>query len=263
GAATALCIGLAAATGWIGTVLGAMIVAAYSAWWASGWLRAVRPRGRFRPQLSEATIKGLLLAVPLGVVVVSSVRRTGGLFFPWVTWPHAAHLLPSPYWWATQREILANSYGQFDAQVGTFLDPVVGIARSGLLTPGGLAVQGVIVAAATLAFARGRNALLAAVGLVVASLVLLVLFELVWLRYYLPVVVAAAAGLGAAVGLLRGRTGKVERLAYAGAIVAASLSTASGLAYAVAGPNDRTYTAKMDYQTERASPFERARQAAD
>ena len=37
---------------------------------------------------------------------------------------------------------------------------------------------------------------------------------------------------------------------------------ASGVAYALAGPNDRTYTATTDYRLERYSAFESARQAA-
>ena len=67
------------------------------------------------------------------------------MLFPWLTWPNAAHLLPSLYWNAAQHEILANSYGQFDAAAGSFRKPLVGIAESGLLAPGGLALQGLIV----------------------------------------------------------------------------------------------------------------------
>jgi hypothetical protein len=263
GPATALCIGLAAVTGWIGAALATIVVLGYASWRLGERLRGVAPRSRIRAQSARSVLKVALLAVPLGVVVVSTARRTGALLFPWVTWPHGAHLLPSPYWSATEREILANSYGQFDAGIGAFVDPLVGIAKSGLLAPGGLVVQGVIVAAVALAFVRGRNVLLVGVVAVAASVVLLIVLELVWLRYFLPLIVAAAAGLGAAVVVLHRHDGKAARVAYAGAIVAGCLTTVSGVAYAVAGPNDRTYTATTNYRTERSSAFEDARQAAN
>jgi hypothetical protein len=257
GPAAALCLGLAAATGWIGAVLAAIVLGAYAAWWlATQRASSLRQAGRLFGRAA-------LVAVPLGAVVIATAARTGALFFPWVTWPHGGHLLPSPYWPATEREILANSYGQFDTGVGTFLDPLWGIAKSGLLAPGGLLVQALIVAAVALAFVRGRNVLLGGVAAVAACVILLVVLELVWLRYFLPIVVAAAAGLGAVVGLLRRQEGKAARLAYGGAIVAAGMSLVSGVAYAVAGPNDRTYTATTNYRTERSSAYEEARQAAD
>ena len=120
--------------------------------------------------------------------------------FPWLTWPRAAHLLPSLYWKATRHEILANSYGQFDAAVGSFRKALVGIAESGLLAPGGLALQGLIVVACAVAYARRRGALLAGAAAVAGAVVVFVLLELVWLRYFVPMSVAAAAGLGVAVG---------------------------------------------------------------
>jgi hypothetical protein len=264
GTAAALCVGLAAATGWIGAVLGAMIVAAYIAWWLVKRLRASRSFGhRVGLQSLGAVGRAALLVMPLGVLALASLRRTGGLLFPWVIWPHAAHLLPPTYWSATQREILANSFGQFGDQVGSVLDPLFGIAKLGLLAPGGLAVQGLLVAVVGVALARRRPALLLVVVAVAGSLLLLVLLELVWPRYFLPMAVAAAAGLGVAVNFLRGRGGRLDRVAYAGAVVAASLCTVSGAAYAVAGPNDRTYTDSTSYRTERSSAYEDAREAAN
>jgi hypothetical protein len=52
-------------------------------------------------------------------------------------------------------------------------------------------------------------------------------------------------------------------LARAAAAVAVTTCLASGVAYALAGPNDRGSTASTDYRRSRASPFETARAAAD
>ena len=81
---------------------------------------------------------------------------------------------------------------------------LVGIAGSGLLAPGGIALQLLIVAACAVAYARRRRALLAGVAVLAGAVVLFVVLELVWLRYFVPMSVAAAAGLGAALGALRG-----------------------------------------------------------
>ena len=262
--ATALCIGLVAATGLIGVVFALVVLVAY---FAIGLGRSALGRAGTRvrslPRAAWAVAAAVLLAAPLGVVVVGSVRRTGGLLFPWLTWPNAAHLLPSLYWKATRHEILANSYGQFDASVGSVRKALVGIAESGLLAPGGLALQGLIVVACALAYARYRRALLAGTAAIVGAALVFVLLELVWLRYFVPMSVAAAVGLGMATGALRARSGRVELMAYTGAVVAACLSLASGLAYALAGPNDRTFTATTNYRLERYSAFESAKQAAD
>jgi hypothetical protein len=263
--ATALCIGLVAGTGLIGVVFALIIVVAYLGW------RLDRRRFRALAALSgasalqarEVVLKAALLTLPLGVVVVASLRQTGGLFFPWATWPHAGRLLPEPYWSTTKREILVNSYGQFDATAGSFFKPLFGIARSGLLAPGGLALQGLIVAACGVAFARGRRALLTGAAAVAGILILLVALQLVWLRYFVPMSVAAAVGLGVAMSALRDRSGgRVALLAYTGAVVAACVSIVSGVAYALAGPNDRTYTAKTEYRLQRYSAFESASAAS-
>ena len=263
--ATALCIGLAAETGLIGIAFALVVLVAFF-----GVGLARRSTGRTDRQVPSASRAvgavgvAVLLAAPLGVVVVGSLRRTGGVLFPWLTWPRAADLLPSLYWKATQHEILANSYGQFGAAVGSFGKALVGIAGSGLLAPGGIALQLLIVAACAVAYAQRRGALLAGVAVLAGAVVLFVALELVWLRYFVPMSVAAAAGLGAALGALRERRGgRVELIAYSAAVVAACLSVASGVAYALAGPNDRTYTAKIDYRTERYSAFEAAGPAAN
>lgn len=263
--ATALCIGLIAETGLIGAVFAAIIVVASLA-------RTLEKRRRHQLALfgalsllrtREAAVKTALVVAPLCVVVIGSLKRTGGLFFPWVTWPNAGHLLPGLYWDATQREILANSYGQFNASVGSFVKPLVGIAKSGLLAPGGLALQGLIVVAGAVAVARGRRALLGGVGAVAGTVLMLVALELLWLRYFVPMSVAGAVGLGMVVSALRDWGGRAQQLAYTGAAVAACVSVISGVSYALAGPNDRTYTATTDYGLERYSAFEPARAAAN
>ena len=81
-----------------------------------------------------------------------------------------------------------------------------------------------IVAICAVAYARRRGALLAGVAALAGAVVLFVVLELVWLRYFVPMSVAAAAGLGVAVGALRERTsGRVELIAYSAAVVAACL----------------------------------------
>ena len=135
--ATALCIGLAAETGLIGIAFALVVLVAFF-----GVELATRTPGRTDRHVPSASRAvgavgaAVLLAAPLGVVVVGSLQRTGGVLFPWLTWPRAADLLPSLYWKATQHEILANSYGQFGAAVGSFGKALVGIAGSGLLAPG-------------------------------------------------------------------------------------------------------------------------------
>jgi hypothetical protein len=259
--ATALCIGLVAETGLTGVLLALIIVVAYLAWTRR---TSVAARPRSLALTGEAAVRTALLIAPLGVVVIGSLKRTGGLLFPWVTWPHAGHLLPALYWNATKSEILVNSYGQFNAESGSFFKPLVGIAKSGLLAPGGLGLQGLIVAACGVAFARGRRPLLAGTAVVAGGVLLLVALELVWLRYFIPMSVAAAMGLGAAMSALRDRNGgRVALLAYTGAAVAACLSVASGVTYALAGPNDRTYAATTDYGLERYSAFETAGNASN
>jgi hypothetical protein len=263
--ATALCIGLAAETGLIGIAFAVVVLVAFFGVWLAR--RSPGRTDRHVPSASSAVGAvgaAVLVAAPLGVVVVGSLQRTGGVLFPWLTWPRAADLLPSLYWKASEHEILANSYGQFGAAVGSFDKALVGIAGSGLLAPGGIALQLLIVAACAVAYDQRRGALLAGVAVLAGAVVLFVALELVWLRYFVPMSVAAAAGLGAAVGALRERRGgRVELIAYSAAVVAACLSVASGVAYALAGPNDRTYTAKIDYRMERYSPFEEAGQAAN
>jgi hypothetical protein len=267
--ATALCLGLAAGTGLIGVVIVSIVLVAYTA------IRLVSRRGSSWLTPSLRTIAGFagvtaLLAAPLVVVGIGSLRRTHGLLFPWITWPSAGHLLPEPYWRFARREILANSYGQFDASVGSFFAPLRGVASSGVLAPGGLALAGAIVAACTVARPGRRRVLVVGGGIVASSVVALVAAELIWLRYFLPLSVAAAALLGIVVGSLRSGSGSSSTLlgracslAYLAAAVAAATTVASGAVYALAGPNDRTYTAATDYAGARSSAFESARRASD
>jgi hypothetical protein len=267
--ATALCLGLAAGTGLIGVVIATIVVVAYVAI----RLASLRGRPRRAPSLratAGAVASVALLSAPLVVAVIGSARRTGGLFFPWISWPSAGHLLPEPYWRFARREILANSYGQFDASVGSFFAPLHGVVSSGVLAPGGLALAGVIVAACAVARPAARRALVVGGGIVAASVVAVVAAELIWLRYFLPVSVAAAALLGVVVGALRNGSGsstslvrRATGLAYLAAAVAAAAALASGAAYALAGPNDRTYTDSTSYRTERSSAYEDAREAAN
>lgn len=266
-APTALCLGLAAGTGLIGIVIGVIVLVAYVAVRsASRGSRSWRAVGL----AAVGRIAGLLalLAAPLVVLGIASLRRTDGLLFPWISWPGAGHLLPEPYWRFARREILANAYGQFDASVGSFFAPLRGVASAGVLAPGGLALAGVIVVACALARPGSRRVLAVGGGIVAASVLALVAAELIWLRYFLPLSVAAAALLGVVVGALRSGgsaslLGRASRLAYVAAAVAAALAVASGTVYALAGPNDRTYTAATDYAAARSSAFEPARQAAD
>jgi hypothetical protein len=265
-AASALCLGLAAATGLIGVVIGAIVLVAY----AGVALVRRRTDPRLRP-LAPARIGGLaaLLAAPLVVIGIGSLQRTDGLLFPWITWPSAGDLLPEPFWRFARDEILANSYGQFDAPVGSFFAPLWGVASAGVLAPGGLVLAVVIVLACAVARPGSRRVLAVGGAIVAASVVILVAAELLWLRYFLPLAVAGAALLGVAVTSLRNGNGspalleRVNSLAYLAAWVAAVAAFASGAAYALAGPNDRTYTAATDYAAARTSAFESARRAAD
>lgn len=267
--ATALCLGLAAGTGLIGIVVGAIVVVAYAA------VRLTSRRGltwRVPSRRAAARSVGIaaFLAAPLAVVGIGSMRGTDGLLFPWITWPNAAHLLPEPYWRLARREILANAYGQFDASVGTFFAPLRGVASSGVLAPGGLVLAGVIVVACAVVRPGTRRVLLVGAGIVTASIVALVAAELIWLRYFLPFSVAAASLLGVVVGALPNGSapsatlvGRALRIAYLAAAVAAAAAVTSGAVYALAGPNDRTYTAATNYAAARTSAFESARRAAD
>src|SRR5207245_8062775 len=91
--------------------------------------------------------------------------------------------------------------------VGSFFKALAGIAKSGLLAPGGIALQALIVAICGVAFVRGRRSLLGGTALVAGGVLLLVALELVWLRYFVPMSVAAAVGLGVAMSALRDRNG--------------------------------------------------------
>ena len=266
--ATALCIGLAAETGLIGVVFGSIVVVGYFSVRLGQHLSAAPARRVLAlPRATSIAVVSVLLVAPLGAVGIASLRRTGGLLFPWVTWPNAGHLLPEPYWKSAKREILANAYGQFDASVGSFFAPLRGISTSGLLAPGGLALAGVIVVACAIGRPRSRRVLLLGVGLLAGSLVFLVAAEVIWLRYFLPLCIGAAALLGLVVETLRQGSPpeafplveRTTRLAYLAAAVAAATAVASGAAYALAGPNDRTFTAATGYATARASAFESAR----
>ena len=265
--ATALCIGLAAATGLIGVVFASIVVVGYGAIQLGQRHRsAASPRRDLAlPRATKIAVLALLVA-PLGAVVIGSLRRTGGLLFPWMTWPNAGHLLPEPYWKTAKREILANAYGQFDASVGSFFAPLRGISTSGLLAPGGLALAGAIVVACAIGWPRSRRVLLVGAGLLAGTMVILVAAELIWLRYFLPLCVGAAALLGLVVEALRQGSppeaspvvDRTTRLAYLAAGLAAVTAVVSGTAYALAGPNDRTFTAATDYANARASAFESA-----
>ena len=173
--ATALCIGLAAETGLTGVVFGSIVVVGYFSVRLGQHLSAAPARRVLAlPRATSIAVVSVLLVAPLGAVGIASLRRTGGLLFPWVTWPNAGHLLPEPYWKSAKREILANAYGQFDASVGSFFAPLRGISTSGLLAPGGLALAGVIVVACAIGRPRSRRVLLLGVGLLAGSLVFLV-----------------------------------------------------------------------------------------
>ena len=270
--ATALCIGLAAATGLIGVVFGSIVLVGYCAVRLGQHMRAAPARRVLAlPGTTTIAVVSVLLVAPLVAVGIGSLGRTGGLLFPWVTWPNAGHLLPEPYWKSAKREILANAYGQFDAPVGSFFAPLRGISTSGLLAPGGLALAGVIVVACAIGLPRGRRVLLVGAGLLAGSLVFLVAAELIWLRYFLPLCIGAAALLGLVVETLRQGSppeafplvDRTTRIAYLAAGVAAATAVAGGAAYALAGPNDRTFTAATDYATARASAFESAGRALD
>jgi hypothetical protein len=258
---TALCLGLLAVTGLTGMTFAAIVVLGYAC--------STLMRRRELPRVSllsakQTALRAVLLFLPIAVVALSSLRRTRGLFFPWISWPNAGHLLPHVYWSSAKREILANAYGQFGAEVGSFFAPLHGIATSGLLTPGGLVLEGLLAVLCGIAFARSSRAVPVGAATAVVCLVILVAARLVWLRYFIPLSVAAAVGLGLGIAALhQWHGGRITLLPYTAAVVAAGVSVLSGTVYALAGPNDRSPTATGSYRTERSSAFETARQASD
>jgi hypothetical protein len=253
--ATAALIGLAAGAALIGAFFATILLAAYVGF--SGALRAGKPRLR---ELRSAAVVIALLAAPLALVVVASLDRTRSLLFPWVTWPRGGHLLPQPEWASAQHVLVANVYGHPNVDLGDYLQAVRGIATSGALAPGSLVAAIVVIAGCAVATAFGRPALRFGAAVALTASLLLVSLQLVRLGNFLPVAVLAALAIGIVAGSEIVRRLAVLRVA---AAVAAVACVASGVAYAVAGPGDRTSTGSTDYRGNRVSAFETARAAAD
>jgi hypothetical protein len=253
--ATAALIGLAAGTALIGAFFAAILLGAYLG--LARALRAEKPRLR---ELRGVAVRIALLAGPLALVVAASLHRTRSLFFPWVTWPRGGHLLPQPEWVSAEHVLVANVYGHPNVDLGDYLQAVRGIATSGALAPGSLMAAIVLIAGCAVATAFGRPALRFGAAVALTASLLLVSVQLVRLGNFLPVAVLAAMAIGMVAGSEIVRRRPVLRVA---AAIAAVACVASGVAYAVAGPGDRTSTASTDYRGNRVSAFETAQAAAD
>jgi hypothetical protein len=253
--ATAALIGLAAGAALIGVFLAAILLGAYLG--CTAGVRAGRPRvAAFRRNAAVIA----LLTGPLALVVVASLDHTRSLLFPWVTWPHGRHLLPQPEWASSRHVLVANLYGHPNVDLGDYLRASRGILTSGALAPGSLVAGFVVVAACAAATAVGRPVVRFGVALAFVASLLLVSLQLVRLGNFLPVTVLAAMAIGMVVSSEVVGHQPVARVA---AAIAVAACLASGVAYAVAGPGDRTSTASTDYRRNRVSAFETARAAAD
>lgn len=252
-------VGLLAVAGMLGLVLGAAVAGLYAARVALARFSRgrVSPGRRVYPLVRIGQV--CLLAVPMAGVVVASLVRTHALFFPWVTWPGGKHLLPPAYWNAAQHEIVANSYGEYGTAVGALWSPFEQIVRHSLLFPGGpilLAVAAFLLAAPGL---RRRSA--GALAAFAVGTAVLVVAQLVWIRYFvvavpLLAVVAAWAVAGRAMPSPAGRlrtvgVSLVVALACGGLVYGASLG--------LAGPNDFTFTELLQLRQSNVSAFDRAR----
>ena len=249
-------IGLAAGAALIGFFLAAIVLGVYVG------CRA----GRKRPTVSGrgAGLVALLVG-PLAIVVAASLDRTRSLLFPWLTWPGGGHLLPQPEWAAAEHVLVANRYGHPNVDLGDYLNAVRGIATSSALAPGSVLAACAVVAACAVTIAARRRTVRVAAGAVLVAALLLVAIQLVRLGDFLPVTIALAVAIGAVMGALAVERGpiRLNAVARAVAVVGVAACLASGAAYAVAGPNDRTSTASTNYRGAHVSAFERARTAAD
>jgi hypothetical protein len=202
--------------------------------------------------------QALLLAVPIAGVVAASLRRSHALFFPWITWPGGKHLLPTPYWDAAQREVVANSYGEYGTAVGAFWSPFEQIVRHALLFPGGLLL--LAVAGGLLAAPGARRRSGGALAVFLVGVAVLVAAQLVWIRYFVAAVpiLCVVTAWAVAGGELPGD----GRLRAAGVSLVVALAC-GGLVYGtslgLAGPNDFTFTELLQLRQSHVSAFDSPR----
>ncbi len=253
--ATAALIGLAAGATLIGVFFAAIVLLAYLGSTAGVW----SSRSRHVRPLSIAALIALL-AGPLALVVAASLHHTRSLLFPWVTWPHGGHLLPQPEWASSQQVLVANPFGHPNVNLGDYLRAAGEIVASGALAPGSLIAALAVVIPCAAATAFGRPALRLGAAVAAAVSLLLISLQLVRLGNFLPVTLVAALAIGVVVS---SEAVAGSRFVQVAAAIALFVCVASGVAYAVAGPGDRTSTASTDYRQNRASAFESARTAAD
>jgi hypothetical protein len=264
--ASAALIGLAAGAALIGLFFAALVVGVYAGFAGRG--RFETPAGSARAVFARLANNAPLVALltgPIALVSIASLYYTRSLFFPWLTWPGGGHLLPQPEWSSTRGTLVASPYGSPNADLGDFESAVRHIATSNALYPGGLALAAAVAAACVVAAPFRRRGLRFGLALAVGASFLLVSLSLVRFGYFLPVTVAAAVGIGAGLSALKveNRSFRIETVARAASVAAATASLAAGAAYAIAGPNDRAPTIATDYRKEGASAFETARSAAN
>lgn len=259
-------LGLACATELVGIALAVLLVVLWVVIRGTrpGSVRSILDGWRQLPRL-ERVASPIVLLLPLVFVSVASMRRTRALFFPWITWPHGGSLLPSGLWSAASKEILVNGYSQTGSAVGELVHPFAQLLTIYVLFPGGL----IVAAAAAVALAIATSASTARLpalllfGLV-AVVAALVVTQLVWPRYLLPLVVVPAIALvRAATASAAESTPLARGLILPALTVAAALATAAGASLALAGPNDYNWTVFQDFRGQHVSPFENAAAITD